>query len=152
MTTGSNFQLTSRPFNTYNRMINQFILDVMKKVFLTSLLFLMAFASFSQKALIKKEKGVFTQTENSSKTKFQLEATSQELAQMQEMAKDYTDRLVFTAKPAGTNLYDCEMEVTNTNAPEYVQKMFLSIDIKSIVFDGKSKAVSELSDILKSLL
>jgi len=139
-------------FISYNRIDKPFILDVMKKVFFTSLLFLMAFAGFSQKALIKKEKGVFTQTENSSKTKFQLVATPQEMASINEHVTHYSDRLVFKSKSLDNNTYDCELEVTNNNAPEYVHKMFTLFGIQSIVFDGKSKTLNELPALLKSLL
>lgn len=132
-------------------MIKPIILDPMKKVMLASILFLMASAVFSQKAIIKKEKGVFVQTETTSKTKFQLSATDEEMTKIKEECNNFADRMNFKAKPAGKNLYDCELEVTNVNFPEYVQKMFMSIGISSLVFDGKNRDVSDLSSILNSL-
>lgn len=107
---------------------------------------------FSQKAVIKKEKGVFTQTENTSKTRFQLMATPEEMKNINDQAVQYADRLELKTKAAGKNLYDCELVITNNNTPEYVHKMFMVFGIKSIVFDNKPKTLNELPGLLSSLL
>lgn len=94
----------------------------------------------------------YKQTETGYVINFDLSATAEELAQINNGVQNLSDRLTLSTTTISNNLYKCVMIVDHQNQPEYVYKMLLTIGIKGINYKNENFELIKIIEILKSYL
>lgn len=94
----------------------------------------------------------YKQTETGYVINFDLSATAEELAQINNGVQNLSDRLTLSSTTISNNLYKCVMIVDHQNQPEYVYKMLLTIGIKGINYKNENFELIKIIEILKSYL
>ena len=93
----------------------------------------------------------FTATEKGSVTKFIFEGTAEELKDMKEKAVALKDRLQLEFTKNDQGGYNAVMVVDHQPQAEYVQKMFITLGVKTFFVEGAEMSVQELSGVLYNM-
>lgn len=100
--------------------------------------------------ILSDNKDDYTQTEDGYILKFDLEATSNELALIESRIEPLSDRVKMSTEAVKDNLYSCVYTVTHQNQPEYVHKMMLSCGFQVIQHKGQTYNLNKIIEILYS--